>query len=1281
MNYSQFFEEEEEEEEFEREEPSQHEESEESDEALESNTKKRTFVKRDPAPETLAKNRPRRNVAKVQSDQFIYGDDTALSDYDISPTKTKSRRVRKNSKQLHLKEEMMEHEEENVHDHNNMITHEEHNGTNSNNKDNTNNHQPVNALTSEDIDTLFNENQDFIDTITNNIENRKMDVPNNSNTTSIAITPPASITNDKKVNNNHAEEENGKEQPSLSNISSISTQPSDEETPKKKRKKDDDDDFVLGDNDDEEEEENIVEEISDEEDVEEVTQKENNRGRGRPRKYQKRVSIKETEEEEEDQSDEEEGDGIKKRLRPRTQVQLQPYSHSPQTPNIPSKISLLKQQENVLVAPTKLKFNITNESDSSSDSDVDDNNSGELSKSRYAHIAPLNQSQLKKKPSADIDPLFSKPIGFDSIGGLHRHINALKEMVVLPLLYPEVFDKFDITPPRGVLFYGPPGTGKTLLARALASTCTDSSNRPIAFFMRKGADILSKWVGEAEKQLRLLFDEAKKLQPSIIFFDEIDGLAPVRSSKQDYIHSSIVSTLLALMDGLDSRGQVVVIGATNRIDSIDPALRRPGRFDRELIFTLPSKSARKEILNIHTKNWKPPVAEDLKEEICSKCVGYCGADIKALCAESALNALKRKFPQVYTSNTRLQIDLDSVGVTKVDFLRAMKSITPASHRSSVVYASPLPVNLEPLLSSKLETLKELCKAAFPVCIKSLNKDSIKEESHTMVAVSGEEGNDQIIPALFDDFEGVDEKTFEDSDKDYFINPPTFKPWILIHGEAGMGQNYIASALLYCLEEFPLFSLGFESLITHSSAKSEVEAIINVVADARKNSPSILWIPKIDEWWSKSTDLMKSTLITLLEEIPSSIHILVLSTCSTDNFSDLPSDVQELFVDYRFSVDKPVFEERKNMFHSVVTDILRKPLNTHTVKKVYPRLPPAPTTINPTNQLTSEKEEKHLRKEEEKTLRELRVYFREITARLINSKVYTLFVRPPSDEVRGVMTDNDDGTDNNSKLYILDILSKVEARKYLTVKDYLKDIERIVTRAEQYGKQPSTTVQNLMVVSKANNLYDVVKSSIRAIPEELSRKCNHIAKRRRQVEKLKKQKEIENNNASSSTDPIVIPDPIIIDIEQDNQQENQTKELTQANSLNQPIQPTPTENNLDTLMSVATTAETGHTQNTELNTTAINGEHTEITQTTDEKIDDNKIDEVEVTIDKDRLEKWFNEFLQLTSDFTVDQLDKCFSYIYKTIYRYRFSQDRNPLLAELEKYSESLRRKLQQEDKK
>ena len=150
--------------------------------------------------------------------------------------------------------------------------------------------------------------------------------------------------------------------------------------------------------------------------------------------------------------------------------------------------------------------------------------------------------------------------------------------------------------------------------------------------MRKGADVLSKWVGEAERQLRLLFDQAYQMRPSIIFFDEIDGLAPVRSSRQDQIHSSIVSTLLALMDGMDNRGEIIIIGATNRIDSIDPALRRPGRFDREFLFPLPPRAAREQIVRIHTKKWDPPMNDSFVREIADVTVGYCGKSLAQACA-------------------------------------------------------------------------------------------------------------------------------------------------------------------------------------------------------------------------------------------------------------------------------------------------------------------------------------------------------------------------------------------------------------------------------------------------------------------------------------------------------------------------------------------------------------------------------------------------------------------------------------------------------------------------
>lgn len=215
----------------------------------------------------------------------------------------------------------------------------------------------------------------------------------------------------------------------------------------------------------------------------------------------------------------------------------------------------------------------------------------------------------------------------DKIAGMDGYVRKLKEMIVFPLIYPHLFLKLNISLPRGVLFHGPPGTGKTLMARLLASACS-TSTRKVSFFMRNGSDCLSKWIGEAERNMRLLFKKAKECQPSIIFFDEIDGLAPERTGRQDQSHISLVSTLLALMDGLDDRGQVVVIGATNRIHSIDAALRRPGRFDREFFFGLPDEAARAKILKIHTSTWDPPIEEALATDLANRTSGYSGADMK-----------------------------------------------------------------------------------------------------------------------------------------------------------------------------------------------------------------------------------------------------------------------------------------------------------------------------------------------------------------------------------------------------------------------------------------------------------------------------------------------------------------------------------------------------------------------------------------------------------------------------------------------------------------------------
>lgn len=403
--------------------------------------------------------------------------------------------------------------------------------------------------------------------------------------------------------------------------------------------------------------------------------------------------------------------------------------------------------------------------------------------------ATPNVGKIKnQKAFADADPLgVNMNVNFSQVGGLEGHIDKLKEMVQLPLLYPELFLKFHVTPPRGVLFHGPPGTGKTLLARALANSVS-SGGKKISFYMRKGADALSKWVGEAERQLRLLFEEARRTQPSIIFFDEIDGLAPVRSSKQEQIHASIVSTLLALMDGMDGRGQVIVIGATNRPDNIDPALRRPGRFDREFYFPLPDKDGRRAIIDIHTKDWG--LADNFRDALAERTKGYGGADLRALCTEAALNSIQRAYPQIYSSQEKLIVDPDKIAVHATDFMLSIKQMVPSSERSTTSGAAPLPQGIEPLLREQFAAVKVALDEVLP----RKKKITALEE------------------AMFEQFTDGDHGFGREALHQEFERCRVFRPRFLIHGPSGMGQGYLASAVLHYLEGVHVQTFDLPSLL-------------------------------------------------------------------------------------------------------------------------------------------------------------------------------------------------------------------------------------------------------------------------------------------------------------------------------------------------------------------------------------------------------------------------------------------------------------------------------------
>lgn len=518
----------------------------------------------------------------------------------------------------------------------------------------------------------------------------------------------------------------------------------------------------------------------------------------------------------------------------------------------------------------------------------------------------------KKNNLSDTDPLgVDMNIDFSAVGGLDGYIDQLKEMVALPLLYPELYQNFSITPPRGVLFHGPPGTGKTLMARALAASCSTPS-RKITFFMRKGADCLSKWVGEAERQLRLLFEEAKNQQPSIIFFDEIDGLAPVRSSKQEQIHASIVSTLLALMDGMDNRGQVIVIGATNRPDSVDPALRRPGRFDREFYFPLPDISARKQILKIHTKKWNPPLSPVFLDKIAGLTKGYGGADLRALCTEAALNSIQRKYPQIYLSTDKLVVDPTKVKVVAKDFMRAIDKIVPSSARSASTSSSPLSERIQPLLQDSLDKIVAKLNDLLPDSVGIGGKKkltNLEEAMYLDPTVKDEDGGFAKHELL---------KTLESS--------RICKPHLLICGERGSGQQYLGAAILNLLEGFQVQNLDLATMFGDVTRTPEL-CIVQTFIEARRHQPSIIFIPNIDTWFDVMPHSAKAVLSGLLRNLRSNEKILVLGI-SERTYDELDTEIKlilgflgELNI---ATLSNPTLEARKKFFVAIEKAMMMKP---------------------------------------------------------------------------------------------------------------------------------------------------------------------------------------------------------------------------------------------------------------------------------------------------------------------------------------------------------------------
>ncbi|XP_015438731.1 PREDICTED: ATPase family AAA domain-containing protein 2-like [Dufourea novaeangliae] len=685
---------------------------------------------------------------------------------------------------------------------------------------------------------------------------------------------------------------------------------------------------------------------------------------------------------------------------------------------------------------------------------------------------------------ADINPItLDTNIRFNDVGGLESHIHCLKEMVVFPMMYPDVFERYYITPPKGVLFHGPPGTGKTLIARALANECSQGS-RKMAFFMRKGADCLSKWVGESERQLRLLFEQAQQMKPSIIFFDEIDGLAPVRSTKQDQIHASIVSTLLALMDGLSDRGEVIVIGATNRIDAIDPALRRPGRFDRELYFPLPAMKERLEILKIHVSKWKNPPSDQLLEILAEKATGYCGSDLRALCTEAVLQGLRRTYPQIYITNNRLLLDPERVEVKKRDFLQASSMLVPSSQRVSPCARRKVQPFMEPLLGPPLEELTSSIRGVFP-----------QGTSAAMAKVK--------------------------------ITKGIHRPRLLISGgNLSEGQGpHLAQALLYYMEHLPVQTLDVSTLFAESGRSPE-ETCVQVFNEAARNVPSIIYIRSIDQWWPLVPETVKAVFLCRIAALDPSLPILILATSDT-TYQDLSNQLRSLFSELRgevYSMKTPTAEQRSKFFRPIfMLQSLKPPKIKDNKVEVLEELPLAP---DPMPKKLTEEEKKVMYEKEEVSLRELRIFLREICAKLARNRQFFMFTKP---------VDTEEVPDYNiiikQPMDLETMMTKIDMHCYLCARDFLDDIDLICKNALEYNpdslrdrpslgilkRDPADKLIRHRACSLRDNAYALIKAELDSDFED---KCREISKNRKIIEYTGHRKHDTENKQQSKSEQFV-----------------------------------------------------------------------------------------------------------------------------------------------------------------
>ena len=404
-------------------------------------------------------------------------------------------------------------------------------------------------------------------------------------------------------------------------------------------------------------------------------------------------------------------------------------------------------------------------------------------------VLPDTEIVIKEDPVDEEEPGEVQTISYEDIGGLGDQLQKVREMIELPLKHPILFRRLGIDPPRGVLLHGPPGTGKTLIAKAVASETNAH------FTSINGPEIISNYYGESEKQLREIFDEAAANAPAIIFIDELDSIAPKREDVSGEVERRVVAQLLTLLDGMQGRDNVVVIGATNRQDAIDPALRRPGRFDREIEIGVPDKNGRSEIIGIHTRGM--PISDDFDLEwLLDNTHGFVGADISALVRESAMKALRRYLPEIDLDEEQIPPEvLEKMAVIMPDFRMAIKEIEPSALRE--IYLEVPEVSWE-----EVGGLEEI-------------KDRLKESIEWPLTK----------PEMFEHFG---------------INPPR---GIVLFGAPGTGKTLLAKAIANEAKANFITIKGPE-LISKWVGESE-KAVREVFKKAKQASPSIIFLDEFE----------------------------------------------------------------------------------------------------------------------------------------------------------------------------------------------------------------------------------------------------------------------------------------------------------------------------------------------------------------------------------------------------------------------------------------------------